>query len=156
MEILITKMTIGAEDEFGNIYETWIYGKLKSGLFIEIFVDERFDLQEFNNQKIECLISASKLYDIQIERDLIVDINKERIIGKYFGKFIDSEGWNLGNRSEWFFNIETIDGIILLYKDEFEEIIFNQIKNLLNRPLDYGDIFSFRAEEFELEAWRSI
>jgi hypothetical protein len=156
MEILIKETTTGTEDRLGNIYEFWIQGKLKSGLYLKIFADERFDLRDFVNQKVECLISAYKLYDIRVEQELTVDINKERMIGRYIGKFDNSEKWNLNYRSEWFYAMETIDGIIVFYRNEFEDKLINQMEEILNRSLEYGDIFSFYAEEFELEAWRSI
>ncbi len=156
LKVIVKKVKITSEDEFGGIYEFLIHGILNSGRKIKIITSSKFDPRTYLNQAVNLLISAYNLHEIQIEQELGVEFTEERLIGKYIGKFTDSTNWDLGYTSDWYYAMETIDGIILLYRNEFENKIIKRIEELSGKPLEIGDIFSFYAEEYTLEAWKPI
>ena len=57
MKVLVKEVYEGAEEQ-GQILEFWIKAQLATGRNIEIFNLGEFDLREFINQEIECLILA--------------------------------------------------------------------------------------------------
>ena len=158
MEVFINKVITGTKDRDGNIYEYSINGVLNSGYKIEIFWYGNLDPRIFLNQTVDCLIVIDTISDVEIKKELKVDLIAGKIFGEYLGQYNIPEIWNFKHIITYD-AIKTLDGIILLYDTDFsnmskEEKIRYEIK--IDRNLEIGDIISFYPEKFELLAFKQV
>jgi len=93
MKLYIERVASGAEyeDKIANFYIT---GKMNSGVLIQIFDYECYDLRAFKNQEVECLILAF-LVDIVYSGkiDQKPDEITERIKGTYIKNYKIPSKW---------------------------------------------------------------
>jgi hypothetical protein len=152
MKVKIKKVMITSQDEFGEIYEYLTYGELNSGYEIAIISSSRIDPRKYLNQTVDCLILAYKLHEIQIEKELKLDLINKKIFGEFLGQYSIPQIWNFKDIISYD-AIKTLDGIMLIYQRDFSNIderkkIYYQIK--IQKQLEIGDIISFYPEKFKL------
>lgn len=144
MEFLVKNVRVYARDPYSNKIFTYLAkGQLNSGLQIELFDYKRFNLTDYQDQKIKVLVFA------MVEIDTITSEFK-RMKGKYIKDCPDdlAKEWlkfrpklNLKNYSA----LKTQDGIFLI--DRINPNYFT---------IDYDDNIIVDIVRFDLFAWHPI
>ena len=148
-------MRSGAEYE-EKIANFWITGKLKSGILIKIFDIERFDLRNYINQEVECLLSAF-LVDVKHSKSEAPskDSITNTINGIYLSNYQVPIKWKEYDKFylENSIAIKTIDGVFLLESADFKKISLRERKEI---KLKDGEEISLYVGRFDLVAWYPI
>ncbi len=144
MEFLVKNVKVYARDPYSNrIYQYLVEGQLKSGLQIELFDFKRFNLKDYQDQRIKVLVFA------MVE---IVTISSEfkRIKGEFIKDCPDDIA------REWlrykpnlilkhYSALKTQDGVFLI--DRLNPYYFT---------IDYDDNLIVDIVRFDLFAWHPI
>lgn len=143
MEIIIKSVGIGAKHE-GFIPYFHILAKLRSGKEITLF-DDKYDLRNYINQKIECLVSVNSVDLVDLEQNPEVNDSYPTILkGFYIDKYKIPEKWKK-YKNDISCAIQNEDGIILL--DEYSLREYN---------LKDKDIIAIDVSRFDLLEWIPI
>ncbi|MBN1801260.1 MAG: hypothetical protein JW891_07120 [Candidatus Lokiarchaeota archaeon] len=124
---------------------------MKSGKEVIILDEFPFDLREFENQEIECLIY------LMISRVPITESTKDEpknpiLTGKYIGKYKIQKKWNIPEYFKLIYDhIPEYHGIQI--NDDIFPINPNSLKY---HSIQEGDVFTFKSIGLELWAWEPI
>ena len=152
IKVLIKKVGKGGVSEkTDKIYSFWIIGQLDSGKKIRIKDRWPFDLRKLESKKVECLLIAAFISNInKISEKDEIDIANPVIKGRYLGeyeipsKWLRCEGYQI---ISGFHAVKSIDGIFLIDPSDFEH---QQIS------INSGEKIIFKAGSIDLDAWLPI
>lgn len=112
--------------------------ELKSGVKIDLFDFQKYDLRDYLNKEIECLIQPW----------ITLEPPGFEINGKFIGKIKITSDWLKFDKNldlDVYFGIKTLDGLYLIDIRDIEE--FN---------LKVGSNVKFYADRIDLLSWRPI
>lgn len=147
MKVLIKKVNPRTEYQ-GVISDFWVNVQLKTGKLVQLFDCEPFDLRDYENVKIECLVLAFMAKDISnnhieelahphLEGNIIRDYEIEK-------KWVDIHN-SLNDHRRYWSAVETLDGIFLIDPGDLKLITIKE-KNRI----------SFTVGRLDLLAWLPI
>ena len=150
---MIKKVRIGAQYE-GKVYDFWIDAELLSGTQIKIFDNEPFDLRNYENQKVECLILAflvefitGKTDNNDSAKNVSASVDKpftKRIKGNFNGNYVIPEKWkSYSNKISP--AIQNSDGVFLLEDSEVK-----------GKNLKENETITLYVDRFDLLEWYPI
>ncbi len=150
MEVYIESVTTGAEYEDG-IFNYWMRVHLKKGQQINVFDAKGYNLSEFVNQRIECLILAYLIRLIESDEDiekyerLKVNPSTTKIIsGAYIKEYKIPSKWKRVS-SDLLPALQTSNGVFMLTKFDLYNYNFKQ-----------GQEITIHVQRFDLMDWHSI
>ena len=148
MKVLVKEVYEGAEEQ-GQILEFWIKAQLATGRNIEIFNLGEFDLREFINQEIECLILAMLRKNPLLHMSKEFNDNDSEILeGVYMGDYAIPKKWleySKGHVLEGYHGLQSEMGIFLIEPHDLSKISIKK-----------GEKVKFNILRFDLLAWYQI
>lgn len=147
MRVLIKKVKIGSYyDVTGEIGDFWIEGKLKSGRTIRIFDSHPYDLRDFINKEVDCLIWAGFVKPINLELNHTTNIrNTFTIIGEFIEEYKIESKWKNYEGNRFTSALQTSDGYFLFDKEY-----------LKNKLIKNGEEISLKAVRYDLLDWNPL
>lgn len=145
-------MRSGAEYE-EKIANFWITGKLESGFLINIFDFKGFDLRNYINQEVECLICAFLVdFKYSQSKSPSIDSITNVIQGIYINNYEIPIKWKDYDKfySERSFAIKTNDGFFLLDASDIKKMSIREKKEI---KLKEGQKINLYVGRFDLQAW---
>jgi len=152
MRLLIKKVGKSTYDpETDKISNFWLIGELKNGKEIQMLDNLPYDLRDFVNQELDCLLFMS-LSGIQIDNNTKDEPETPILKGTYIGKYEISNKWKIPqyfqlkyDHIEYFHAIKTEYGIFITSPGDIDYYTINE-----------GEEFTFQAIEFEIWTWQPI
>ncbi len=137
----------------GKIYDFWIDAELQSGIQIKIF-DYTFDLRNYENQRVECLILAFLIECVTGITDINESVkNVSAPVDKPFTKIIKGnfnknyfipEKWK-SYANKVYYSIQNSDGVFLLGDSDVKD-----------EDLKENEIITLYVGRFDLLEWNPI
>ena len=148
MIVFIKDVEIGAFDWSAKpedqIINFWIKGELQSGrvirIFISLFEELLYEIKEYIDQKVNCLLYAEISTDFRSKNNGHNDFE-----GTYLGEYEITPEWlNYLKypRTNGYCGFQTEDGILMIWCDKYKK--FHFVKN---------KTYKFNVKEFGLRAW---
>lgn len=150
MEVYIENVIPGAEYE-GGVFNYWMRVHLKNGQQINVFDSEGYNLSEFVNQRIECLILAYLIRLIEFDDDIeryervkVFPSTTEIFTGTFIEEYNIPSKWTRVSR-EISPALQISNGIFILTKFDLYDYNFKE-----------GQEITIHVGRFDLMDWHSI
>ncbi len=150
MKVLINDVEIGAYDDYSDIiHDFWIIGELLNKFKIRIYDGYCYDLRQYKDHFVECLIDIEIIRSLHIQERITKKLTgRESISGKFLKNYKLFSEWinlnkNLTNSN--YDALETETGIFLLNPSEYK-----------NLELKDGDWITIDVIRYDLLAWHPI